>query len=1114
LEKPCVTIDKKVLIDIDLDDSDAQGQLSSLEARAKQSAAEIEKTNRQGDAALTRRLQLIKSTSDKVVQLERDAAQKIILHRDNIDRQLASTVQRRVVNYEQSMQRIGRVAEQTAQREIQASKKAFEYIKEVNNKLTQVYTTSRDARGRFMPQSIMTINRSDNPSQDDAEVARRKVHNDGLKLLYRQAEDERRRHNANVTNEDLRAIVDRERRENTALHQWLSAEDIGPQLPSYRNRITRYNKATERLHDTGISTDVDAIHREARRAGYRGGADTALSTSAIAMLQARGDSYGQAAVAGPVAVPGAGARKGIYAAISGLDGDAKVKALEAIKTLEAARRSVDNLSVAVRSTSDPRIRGKITRDLIDQQDLVMQQRGRLSQIFRPQSKQTVDDSGGGGGGSARPGGLSTFARYATRSLAYQLPGPVGYMTGGGMAAMAGGVVGALGTMAIRKVIQDYTQYADEVRKVGIISQATAKQSSTLLAIQERLGGATTSVTSAMQSLRQATQSSPEQFEALGIALKNADGSARPLIDVFEDVRQLLARAKNDSARLQIAQELLGGSYEDLIPLLALTDGEYRRLQDSVSGTARVMGEEGLRKAMEYKQAMDQIGFSIGNMAMNAAQVAIPALVNLTDVLGQTFDAFGSFLSMVGENNMAGKGAGRGAFGILNPYGNNGEVMGPPTPKRSLGDMYLDAVRGAAERADAKRRERESLAASMVSGGGVSSGPSLADATRNTMSGNNQAAQDAIRKMIEREKDRVDKEIKGIRKAQEADQFKFRGRMEALRILESMEQEAEHKRDLAREHERINGTDTISLLDKRAQGIRDIMAAEDDLERKEAQRKHLADAEKNLTRAKNVQIFRTRGELEEEYSQRVYDNQQRIKQATEDVENARKDISKETRRDVLEAELKAIAKAVEAEQKRIALERLNESERSRERQKELEKRLDEIGRESDASRILSEQKIEELQTYLDEYTKAKQAEIDVLTHHVTIIKSLIDGIPDRTIHINVEYAYQDPNGPKLTSGMTHDYPHSLTLPEPTALLGLRSGKSYGIAALKGSEELMFGGVGRSRAGVESNGGMSISIGDIHVTGGTPRDIAQAAAAKIEQELEREFDRMGQRGYVRR
>lgn len=211
---------------------------------------------------------------------------------------------------------------------------------------------------------------------------------------------------------------------------------------------------------------------------------------------------------------------------------------------------------------------------------------------------------------------------------------VGGLIGGSNPAIAVGAGAAAAVTALRDAAESQLQWNKAVRDMATASQGSAVEVSTLMAIVERSGIPIEVLRSAFEKLRENVIEHPEHFAALGIALTNSEGKARPLIEVFNDVRELLAGSAHDARTMQVAEELLGGASEDLRKILFATNEEIRTAKNDVAGTSRVINEEAIVATDKWEQSTKRLEDRWRDFIAGLSMRAIPVIGDVIEWLAE------------------------------------------------------------------------------------------------------------------------------------------------------------------------------------------------------------------------------------------------------------------------------------------------------------------------------------------------------------------------------------------------------------------------------------------------------------------------------------------------
>lgn len=102
--------------------------------------------------------------------------------------------------------------------------------------------------------------------------------------------------------------------------------------------------------------------------------------------------------------------------------------------------------------------------------------------------------------------------------------------------------------------------AEDLSRLGVAAKLNASS-------QEEVNDAIQKLSKSIAEASRGTGAQADAFAALGIKVKDAAGNIRPTIDIFNDISNSFAGAEDGAVKLKIAQDLLGRSGSNLIPLL-------------------------------------------------------------------------------------------------------------------------------------------------------------------------------------------------------------------------------------------------------------------------------------------------------------------------------------------------------------------------------------------------------------------------------------------------------------------------------------------------------------------------------------------------------------------
>lgn len=122
------------------------------------------------------------------------------------------------------------------------------------------------------------------------------------------------------------------------------------------------------------------------------------------------------------------------------------------------------------------------------------------------------------------------------------------------------------------------------------------------------------------------------FSALGIAVKETDGTLRASDEVLADVAERFSHLQDGSTKTALAIQLFGRAGADLIPLLNEgKDGLAAMADESDRLGLTVSTKTGLA-AEQFNDTLTKVGKIVDGVAMKVAETALPALQSLAETL--------------------------------------------------------------------------------------------------------------------------------------------------------------------------------------------------------------------------------------------------------------------------------------------------------------------------------------------------------------------------------------------------------------------------------------------------------------------------------------------------
>ena len=157
------------------------------------------------------------------------------------------------------------------------------------------------------------------------------------------------------------------------------------------------------------------------------------------------------------------------------------------------------------------------------------------------------------------------------------------------------------------------EFENVARKTGVSSDSLLN---TTQQLRKRLDG-----------IRSGTGDAAEAMDILGISVTNSDGSLRNMNDLFPQILGELNKIEDTTERNIVASKIFGQNMDNLAPVLAMTAEEIANVRKEAHEAGRVMANDALVNADEFRVSVENLKAEFGVMTMQIASSFIPILQN-------------------------------------------------------------------------------------------------------------------------------------------------------------------------------------------------------------------------------------------------------------------------------------------------------------------------------------------------------------------------------------------------------------------------------------------------------------------------------------------------------
>jgi len=200
----------------------------------------------------------------------------------------------------------------------------------------------------------------------------------------------------------------------------------------------------------------------------------------------------------------------------------------------------------------------------------------------------------------------------------------------------------------------------------------------------------TGVARLSRSMRDSLSGSNEAakaYRALGVEVKNSDGTLRASEDVLRDLADRFSKMPDGANKTALAMTVLGRAGADLIPFLNQGAAGFDRMMQEAQKLGLVISTETAKAAEEFNDNLERLGKVTTGFANSLATAGLPALVSFTNFLTESAGGLGVFRDAIGLTFLPIK----GLLELLTMLGGTAEMSGLRI--KQLGGAAVLALRG-------------------------------------------------------------------------------------------------------------------------------------------------------------------------------------------------------------------------------------------------------------------------------------------------------------------------------------------------------------------------------------------------------------------------------------
>lgn len=199
------------------------------------------------------------------------------------------------------------------------------------------------------------------------------------------------------------------------------------------------------------------------------------------------------------------------------------------------------------------------------------------------------------------------------------------------------------------------QYAEEIQNLSQSTGLSTKALQELKFVADEAGLSFENITRAsgmvqqkLMGVEQDSGAAADALKMLGVNVHTSDGQLRSMNDLFPELISRLQNVENVTQRNMIAAQIFGRGWRELAPILGMTSTQMDEMRRKANEFGVVMGEDALRAAAEFDDALDDLKQQVIGLGRGLASEAIPILKNdLLPAIRQIIPAIGEWIKRMG-----------------------------------------------------------------------------------------------------------------------------------------------------------------------------------------------------------------------------------------------------------------------------------------------------------------------------------------------------------------------------------------------------------------------------------------------------------------------------------
>ena len=188
-----------------------------------------------------------------------------------------------------------------------------------------------------------------------------------------------------------------------------------------------------------------------------------------------------------------------------------------------------------------------------------------------------------------------------------------------------------------KAIGQFQELALAAKKFSDATGLAVEDASRVMEVAGDIGIPVETLTTAIGKLNKTIGMDPDKVRDLGVDLVYLSNGALDVNETFLKTIERIKGIKDPAEKAKVATQLLGKGWQGMSELIAMGADDLRKSLASVDDS-KIIDEDEVKKAEDYRAAMDTLRDSFEKMAINLGERLIPKVAQLLELLAKLPEA--------------------------------------------------------------------------------------------------------------------------------------------------------------------------------------------------------------------------------------------------------------------------------------------------------------------------------------------------------------------------------------------------------------------------------------------------------------------------------------------